>query len=269
MELNGSSPIQRVYPPSKSINALSYADLVDAYSYSWTGHKALVRGSFVSSIDGASSVDGLSGGLSSDTDRFIFAMQREIADVVLIGSATAEAENYFGVRSTSDSRSRRLESGLSDVPPIAVISTGANLNPRCQLFTNTFVPPIVITTENAAQANKTSLRSAGAVVVDAGTNQVDLDLALAVLRDMGFTRILCEGGPKLFGSLLALDLVGDVCVTLSPLLAGGRSGRIAESPGPVAARMSLAHVLTAEDGTVLTRWVRPRTEIPAVDSLAP
>ncbi|MGB6276581.1 MAG: dihydrofolate reductase family protein, partial [Rhodococcus sp. (in: high G+C Gram-positive bacteria)] len=192
----------------------------------------VVRGSFVSSIDGASSVDGISGGLSSHADKAMFRIQRELTDLVVIGSGTAKAENYFGVRSDQELEARRRAQGLSAVPPI------------------------VITTDAAPKTKTKALESAGAVVIHAGTSRVNVKLALTSLSRLGFVRILCEGGPKLFGSMLAEDLVDDVCLTLSPSLVGGRAGRIADWDGAAASAMSLAHVLVAEDGTLLTRWVR-------------
>ena len=44
--------------------------------------------------------------------------------------------------------------------------------------------------------------------------------ALAELRERGRRRILCEGGPTLFGRLVAAGLVDELFLTLSPVLAG-------------------------------------------------
>jgi riboflavin biosynthesis pyrimidine reductase len=51
-------------------------------------------------------------------------------------------------------------------------------------------------------------------------HQVDLGQAVACLRERGCSLILSEGGPALFGSLLASGLVDDLFLTISPLLAG-------------------------------------------------
>jgi riboflavin biosynthesis pyrimidine reductase len=48
----------------------------------------------------------------------------------------------------------------------------------------------------------------------------DLASVIDELRKRGCRRILCEGGPTLFGALLADGLVDEVFLTLSPLLAG-------------------------------------------------
>jgi len=42
--------------------------------------------------------------------------------------------------------------------------------------------------------------------------------------------VLCEGGPTLFGELIAADAVDELCLTVAPLLLGGTVGRIAHGP---------------------------------------
>ena len=45
--------------------------------------------------------------------------------------------------------------------------------------------------------------------------------ALAALRsEFGVRSVLCEGGPRLFGSLVAAGLADELFLTLSPVLAG-------------------------------------------------
>jgi riboflavin biosynthesis pyrimidine reductase len=51
-------------------------------------------------------------------------------------------------------------------------------------------------------------------------DSVDLAVAVEVLRDRECAVILSEGGPTLFGQLLASRLVDELFLTVSPLLAG-------------------------------------------------
>ena len=44
---------------------------------------------------------------------------------------------------------------------------------------------------------------------------------MQALRDRGLPQVLCEGGPHLFGSLLAADLVDELCLSLEPELDAG------------------------------------------------
>jgi riboflavin biosynthesis pyrimidine reductase len=85
--------------------------------------------------------------------------------------------------------------------------------------------------------------------------EVDLPAALAALHARGATQVLCEGGPHLLGALTAADLVDELCLTVSPLLAGGDAGRISAGPAGPPRAMALRHVL-AEDGMLFLRYAR-------------
>ena len=70
-------------------------ELAEAYAYP---RERWLRTNMVMSADGAASVDGLSGGLSAAGDKRVFGILRVLADVVLVGSGTAEAESYKPAR---------------------------------------------------------------------------------------------------------------------------------------------------------------------------
>lgn len=231
-------------------------DLRRLYAYPSALEHPWVRVGFVASIDGAVSVDGTSTGLSSAADMQVFGILRERCDVVLVGAGTVRDEDYRGVRTSARRRDARAAAGLTPVPPIAVVTAGARLDPRSRLFTDTTVAPLVLTTEDADPGRTRSLADAGAEVVVVGEERVDVATALAALGRRGLLRVLCEGGPALFGDLVAAGAVDELCLTTAPLLAAGRAGRIASSPGPALVRMRPAHVLTDDEGALFQRWVR-------------
>lgn len=53
-----------------------------------------VRLNMIASLDGAATVDGLSGGLGGPADHRVFTALRELADVVLVAAGTVRAERY-------------------------------------------------------------------------------------------------------------------------------------------------------------------------------
>lgn len=217
-----------------------------------------VRVNFVSSIDGAVSVEGRSGGLATPADTRVFGVLRELADVILVGAGTARAEGYRGARSNESSRLARLARGQAPVPPVAVVTATGQLDTDSALFTDTAVPPLVLTTEHGEVANGERLRAAGATVLAAGAARVEAVDVLSALSALGLYRVLCEGGPTLFGGLASADLVDELCLTTSPVLAVGAAGRISAGPTAPALGMALGHVLVDEDATMLLRWVRRR-----------
>lgn len=219
--------------------------LAARYAYPEGLGAPFVRVNFVASADGAVSVDGRSGALGSDADRRVFGLLRRLADVVLVGAGTVRAEDYRGARPTGD---RPVP------PPIAVVTGSADLDPGSRLFTDTTVAPIVLTLPAAPAQRRDRLRAAGAEVVV--LERLSPDALLAELARRGRHRVLCEGGPSLFGSLLAADAVDELCLTVAPLLVGGGAGRISGGPeGSPARPMRLVGALHSA-GALLLRYRR-------------
>ncbi|WP_344681885.1 pyrimidine reductase family protein [Saccharopolyspora taberi] len=232
------------------------AEVEDTYEYPESLERPWVRVNFVSSLDGAVTLEGRSRGLSAPEDQRLLGLIRDLSDVILVGVGTAITEGYRGVRRTEVRGERRTRRGMSEVPPIALVTRSAALPPDSPLLTDTLVPPIVLTCEAAPADRRAALADAGADVVVTGDGQVDLRAALDALDARGLRRVGCEGGPTLFGSLVEADLVDELCLTLSPLLVAGDAGRIASATGPaVPRRMALRSVLRAES-LLMLRYAR-------------
>ncbi|WP_433787480.1 pyrimidine reductase family protein [Actinomycetospora sp. CA-101289] len=227
----------------------------DALAELYAHDEGCVRVNFVASADGAVAVEGVSGGLEAPGDKQVFGLLRELADVVLVGAGTVRAEGYRGARTSPEREARRRARGRAAVPPIAVVSTRGDLDPGAGLFTDTTVAPLVLTTAVAADGARRALAATGAEVIavsgdDPGATHPDA--VLAALAERGLTRVLCEGGPALFGALLAAGRVDELCLSLAPQLVGGDAGRIvtgAHIDGP--RRLGLASVLAHDDGLLL------------------
>lgn len=226
--------------------------LEEIYAYPEPLSRPWVQVNFVSSVDGAATASGKSAGLSSPADKQIFALGRDLADVVLVGAGTALVENYRGIKRTELRAERRERLGLSEVPPIAVVTGQCSIDPGSGLVTETLVPLIVLTSEAAPADRRTALADAGADVVVAGDERVDPHRAMDALAERGLFRVCCEGGPTLFGDLIAADLVDQLCLTVAPLLAGAGALRIATGVGrPEPLGLELASILTDDDFLML------------------
>jgi riboflavin biosynthesis pyrimidine reductase len=232
----------------RTATELSDEDLIEAYG---RPPDPTLRANFVSSADGAVTLDGFSEGLSGGPDKRVFGLLRMLCDALLVGAGTLRDEGYGPVRLSEERRSWRRAHGLDPYPTPVVVSARLDLDPASDFFAKAPVRPLVLTPKKGPAHGLDAV----ADVVRVGDTEVDLPGALALLRERGLAQILCEGGPRLFGSLLAADAVDELCLTVSPLLAGPGAGRITLGAPTQTLRLTLRHVLEA-DGALMLRYVR-------------
>jgi riboflavin biosynthesis pyrimidine reductase len=213
-----------------------------------------LRLNFVESLDGAVTREGRSGGLGGDADRRVFELLRRWADVVLVGAGTVRTEGYGAMRLPAEAASWRRAHGLTEQPVFALVSGRLDLDPDSPVFTEAPVRPLVLTMEEAPAERRARLAEV-ADVVDVGTSEVDPRALREALHARGHERIHSEGGPTLFGTLLAAGVVDELCLTLAPTLEAGGAGRIALSPAPAPTAMAPAGILRS-GGELLLRYTR-------------
>ncbi|MDX6230266.1 MAG: hypothetical protein QOI76_3656 [Frankiales bacterium] len=190
-------------------------DLETAYAYP---SDRWLRCNFVVSADGAASLDGSSEQLSGAPDKRVFGILRALCDVVVVGAGTARAEDYQPVRIGPRRAEIRARHGLSACPPIAVVTRTLDLDLTRPLFTQAQARTIVVTSSAVPDRRLDEARTVADVIV-----QDDLAGLPQQLAERGLGRVLCEGGPELFGDLLRAELVDELCLTVSPQLVGSLS----------------------------------------------
>lgn len=233
-------------------------DLHAHYGAGWLDEGGL-RVNFVASVDGGATSGGLSRGLQTAGDNAVFAALRDLADVILVGAATAAAERYRPANPSARRRALRVEHGLPEVPAIAVMSASLNLDLSAELFSAATLAPTLVITGSVAPvalrndiidlAGGDSLLQLLEAPADADGG-VDFAAAIAGLRERGYRRILCEGGPRLFGAGVAAGAVDELCLSVSPRLTGPGGPRIVGGtprPDGFEARLSLTGLLVEED----------------------
>lgn len=233
---------------------LSDKDLAALYEFP-THRDTWVRAIFVSSADGAAQgADQASASLSSPGDRRVFALQRSLCDVVLVGAGTARVEGYRPVQASEVDDTVRRRLGLAPVPTIAVVSRSLSLD--AGLFEAAQATTIVVTTTDAPEPAAAAIGTR-AHLLRAGSGDVDIAEALGELARLGHRRVLCEGGPTLLAQVVAAGRLDDLCLTLAPLLVAGDHRRIMRGPALDPSRpLSLAHLLE-EEGALFARYLVP------------
>ncbi|MDI2031099.1 pyrimidine reductase family protein [Saccharopolyspora sp. TS4A08] len=244
--------MRRVWPPDEA-GSVDRAELERLYGYPEDRSQWLAM-NFVSSVDGAVEVAGRSRGLSNEADREVYPLGSSLADVILVGASTAIIEEFRGVEPDEQQAELRARHGLAPVPRIAVVTSGRSLPADAPVITDVQVPTIVITCRSAPAALREEWEAAGAEVLVAGDGSVDFAAATSALAQRGLKRIHCDGGPRLFGSLLEAGVVDELRLTLSPMLVSGTAERIAAGTGIDPAHLTLASVL-AQDDTLLLRYL--------------
>ena len=209
----------------------------------------------VATVDGAASVDGLSGGIGGDADRAAFHALRAVPDVILVGAGTVRAENYGPPRTTEARQAQRVARGQEPYPRIAVVTGKLELDLTSSLFTASPNRPIVVTTTESPAERRAEVATVADLVV-VGDRHVDLAAALVALAETGVRTVLCEGGPVLDGQLVAAGLIDEVCLTIAPLLASGDASRIMHGPTPDRPEGLCLDRVLEQDGTLLLRYVR-------------
>lgn len=237
---------------------IGWQELIAAYAPDDRASR-MVRANFISSIDGAATREGLSGGLGTPADQVVFEILRRNADVVMVGAGTIRAEGYDGLRVSDESVAWRRDAGLPDHPRLAVVSARLNLDATMSVFTEAPVRPLLITRGRATtrpdDAKKLDDLKEVADVIITGEDTVDLPAALTALEERGLSQILTEGGPHLLGALVAADSLDELCLTVSPSLENGSAGRIIAGAPAGAYPLRLVHALVSGD-SVLLRYRR-------------
>jgi riboflavin biosynthesis pyrimidine reductase len=177
--------------------------------------------------------------LHSGADRFVMALLRCAADCVLIGSGTLRDDPHHQWTPTTplpeladELAAHRLRlTGSGGPPPLAVVTAGGVLPATHPALSRPETDVLIITTASG-QSRLPPLHPRVGVAVAAESGVIPAPTVVETVRTrLGAGTVLCEGGPRLFGRLLAAGLVDELFLTVSPQLAG----RAAETrPGLVA-----------------------------------
>ena len=214
----------------------------------------------VMTLDGATvGHDGLSGSISGAADKRVFMETRRLADVVLVGAGTIRAERYRPMVAKPEWQDARADAGLAPAVQVVIVSGRLDLPWDEQLFSDSTLPVIVVTSESA-DTQQLAVANDHAEVWQIGATSVDLRAMVSALHERGLRRLVCEGGEALLDGLVRKELVDEMDVTISPMLAG--AGYLAD-PGAEArlpgtndlSRFSLAHQFV-EDEFTFCRFVR-------------
>jgi riboflavin biosynthesis pyrimidine reductase len=245
-----TSTFRQLWPPGNG-GELTQDDLAAWYA---PPVDPWLRVNFVTSVDGATTVDGISEPLSGPADKAVFAVLRDHCDALIVGAETFRRERYRIPVASAKRQAGRAALGRAAQPRLVIISGSLELDLTVAAWADSDATPLVITHAGSDPARRAALAQ-WAEVECIGEHTVDLPGVIAELHRRGYTQLLCEGGPHLFAELATVGLVDELCLTLSPQLALGDGPRIATGnvgqAQPVPLR--LTQLLHADD-VLLSRY---------------
>jgi len=205
----------------------------------------LVFSNFVSTLDGVVSLrtKGHSGGGDISGfdlhDRMVMGLLRAIADVVIVGSGTLEADPVHvwtpaAICPELGLEYRRLEKNLDKRGSAlnVIISGSGRLDLHLPVFSSGKVRTLILTTTAGAR-RLARQRPNAALEIRAIHRSGSAIPPQAIIAEVNQTtrarRILVEGGPTLLGDFFARRLVDEQFLTLAPQIAGREpdDGRLA------------------------------------------
>ncbi|AEM57340.1 5-amino-6-(5-phosphoribosylamino)uracil reductase [Haloarcula hispanica N601] len=178
---------------------------------------------------------------------------RADSDAVMVGVGTILADDPSLTVDDADRRAARADRGKPENPARVVADSRIRTPPDATVLDGR-AQTYLLVSEAAPPDFIEEMEDAGAYVIAAGQDRVDLTTTLAKLEGDGIDQLMVEGGGELIFGLLEEALVDELFVYIGPKVIGGRDaptladgdGFIEDFPEP-----ELAGVERLDDGVVL------------------
>jgi riboflavin biosynthesis pyrimidine reductase len=195
---------------------------------------------FVSTLDGVVALgpgEERGGGVISgrfEPDRFVMALLRAAADVLVMGAGTiagSSSTDWTGEHLQPDRAGAlarwRSDLGLAPHPTTVIVTGSGDVRLGRRGVDDPALPVVFATTASGARR----LRDVelpphvGVEVLGTGATISPSELSTFLGR-FGGQVVLCEGGPHLLGDLVAADIVDELFLTIAPQVIGREKGRL-------------------------------------------
>ncbi|RAW43941.1 2,5-diamino-6-(ribosylamino)-4(3H)-pyrimidinone 5'-phosphate reductase [Halorubrum sp. 48-1-W] len=179
---------------------------------------------------------------------------RAAADAVLVGVGTVLADDPHLTLDEEARRVERLRNGRPGDPARVVVDSTGRTPTDARILDDAATTYLLVST-SATPERREELAEAGAKVIVAGDERVDLAEGTSALAGEGIDRLMVEGGGEVIYSCFAAGLVDELQVYVGSLVVGGRDApTLADGDGFLEGfpRLELAGIERLDDGVVLS-----------------
>ncbi|WP_179229283.1 dihydrofolate reductase family protein [Parenemella sanctibonifatiensis] len=208
-----------------------------------------LRANMVTSLDGAAQIDGRVGDLTGSADQVLLTALRAMADCLIVGAGTIEAEGYGPLITPPQWRQYRADLGMAPDPRLVIVTRRGRVDVRR--------PELAAADPLVVHPSSCTADFGDAETLVCGESWVDLPRMVADLHERGWRRMLSEGGPTLLAELFTADLVDELDWAISPTVVGGPGLRLSHGPAITPLRWHQLAATTVGEH-LFTRWTRDR-----------
>ncbi|WP_372478886.1 2,5-diamino-6-(ribosylamino)-4(3H)-pyrimidinone 5'-phosphate reductase [Halomicrobium sp. HM KBTZ05] len=179
---------------------------------------------------------------------------RAESDAVMVGVGTVLADDPSLTLDDPERQRAREERGEPANPARVVADSQIRTPPDARVLDGAALTYLLVS-QAAPTDFVTQMEEAGATVIAAGEDRVDLVTALAKLEGDGIDQLMVEGGGELIFSLFEAGLVDELSVFVGSTVIGGRDApTLADGEGFVDEfpALSLDGVERVDDGVLLS-----------------
>ncbi len=174
----------------------------------------------------------------SQADKLHLEQQISCADAVLVGAGTLRSYGTTLPVTNPELLQARHERSQPPQPLQIICSASGKINPKLSFFSQP-VPRWLLTTSTGATLWQEKTKFERIVIASSTTDprltsHFDANIwisVLAQLKDLNINKLAILGGGKLVASLLAVDLIDELYLTICPFILGGE-----DAPTPVAGK---------------------------------
>ena len=162
----------------------------------------------------------------SNADKVHLESQIALADGVIFGAGTLKAYGS-SLPITNPYLLQQRQEFIKPLQPVHIlVSASGNLNPQ-QRFFQQAIPRWLLTTNYKSETSVFERVIIGKFLKE--RNSFDWQTILPQFKQLGIEKLAVLGGGELVASLLSVDLIDELWLTVCPIILGGRN-----APTPVA-----------------------------------